>query len=122
MPPFADTLTAMRLRLASCPSDPRTYGDGANNYAGCHHELEAAIDADNHGVFFLNSGIRSREIPDGASHTIYLGEKMIDNGDLGWMSGPRTTVRPRTHLPRQFRRARRPNLPGKNLPPGTSGS
>ena len=88
-----DRVRRLNLRLLCCPSSRNAYDDGTSSYAGCHHELEAAIDADNHGVFFLNSGIRSREIPDGASHTIYLGEKRIDNRDLGWMSGTRTTLR-----------------------------
>jgi len=85
----------LSLGALQCPSD---WGRGSSqlgvvNYAGCHHDVEAPIDADNHGSFFLNSSLRSREIPDGASHTIFLGEKRIDNRDLGWMSGTRTTLR-----------------------------
>jgi len=55
--------------------------------------VEAPIDSDNHGVFFLNSQVRSRDIPDGATHTIFLGEKLVDADDLGWMSGTRATLR-----------------------------
>src|SRR5262245_7270384 len=37
-----------------CPSSPED--DWAfSNYAGCHHDSEAPIDANNNGVFFLNS-------------------------------------------------------------------
>lgn len=75
-----------------CPSDWGG-GNGPVNYAGCHHQLEAPIDAGNHGMFFLNSSLRTREVPDGASHTFFLGEKLVDASDLGWMSGTRTTLR-----------------------------
>ena len=64
-----------------------------SNYAGCHHDVEAPIDADNNGVLFLNSSISSRDIPDGASHTIFVGEKLGNELDLGWMSGTRATLR-----------------------------
>jgi hypothetical protein len=88
-----DPVRRLSLPMLACPSSSWSYNDGAASYAGCHHDVEVPIDADNHGVFFLNSGIRGREIPDGASHTIYLGEKRIDARDLGWISGTRTTLR-----------------------------
>lgn len=62
-------------------------------YAGCHHDVEAPIDADNHGVLFLNSSIRLDQVTDGLTHTIFLGEKLLDDNDLGWMSGTRATLR-----------------------------
>ena len=86
----------LKLGALRCPSDGGGWGrsgPGAINYAGCHHDVEAPIDADNHGAFFLNSSLRSREIPDGASNTIFLGEKRVDARDLGWMSGTRSTLR-----------------------------
>lgn len=91
-----------RIRTLLCPSDaagrpPTGAGGeavGASNYAGCHHDVEARIDQDNHGVLFLNSHINSnRDVTDGPSHTIYAGEKMIESPDLGWMSGTRATLR-----------------------------
>ena len=45
-----------------CPSDSRR---GRSNYAGCHHDVEAAIDADNHGVLYLNSHVRYDDITEG---------------------------------------------------------
>ncbi len=63
-----------------------------STYAGCQHDEEAPIDADNHGVFYLNSHVTTYAIPDGASHTIMVGEKR-DNAELGWMSGTRDTLR-----------------------------
>jgi len=85
------------LRIAAfvCPSqrsgvEPAT---PTSNYAGCHHDVEAPIADDNHGVLFLNSHISARDVADGVEHTIYLGEKLIALDDLGWMSGTRATLR-----------------------------
>jgi prepilin-type processing-associated H-X9-DG protein len=81
--------------------------------------VETPIDADNDGVFFLNSKLRSRDIPDGTSNTIFFGESIIITnigaekpyytlrkyilpedvegpfvyGSLGWMSGTPGTIR-----------------------------
>lgn len=79
-----------------CPSDPdsgRLAPLGVSNYAGCHHDVEAPIDADNHGLLFLNSHIRYRDMSDGSSYTILIGEKLITRLDLGWLSGTRATLR-----------------------------
>ncbi len=81
-----------------CPSDgglPWTGpgGLGVTSYAGCHHDLEAPIDADNHGVLFLNSRVRLAEITDGTSQTLLLGHKRLGAADLGWLSGTRSTLR-----------------------------
>ncbi len=75
-----------------CPSS-WAGGPGAVEYAACHHDVEKQIDARDHGMFFLNSELRTQEVPDGASHTIFLGEKMCDDSNLGWMSGTRSTLR-----------------------------
>jgi prepilin-type N-terminal cleavage/methylation domain-containing protein len=64
-----------------------------SNYAACYHDVEAPIDADNHGVMYLNSHISQRDVTDGTTHTIYVGEKLSDDKDLGWMSGTRATLR-----------------------------
>lgn len=79
-----------------CPSDPGAAALaplGVSNYAGCHHDVEAPIDADNHGLLFLNSGVRYRDIADGSSQTILFGEKLATKLDLGWLSGTRSTLR-----------------------------
>jgi len=110
----------VRISSYHCPSDGLGWRGGlaSANYAGCHHDVEAPIDADNHGVMFLNSSISSRDVTDGTSHTIYVGEKKndrydvtvppevatsagpvaVDEGEqsgrvLGWMSGTRATLR-----------------------------
>lgn len=84
-------------RVLTCPSDNGILTGrgivGMSNYAGCHHDLEAPIDADNHGVLFLNSHVRLSDISDGTSQTILCGEKLLVQADLGWLSGTRATLR-----------------------------
>ncbi|MBC8873867.1 MAG: DUF1559 domain-containing protein [Planctomycetes bacterium] len=75
-----------------CPSQPAT-PQGYSSYAGCHHDLEAPIDVNNNGVFFLNSRITYDDITDGSAYTLFVGEKLIEQGDLGWMSGTSATLR-----------------------------
>jgi prepilin-type N-terminal cleavage/methylation domain-containing protein len=66
---------------------------GLSNYAGCHNDAEAPIDENNNGVLYLNSHIRDKDVTDGTTHTIYVGEKLGSEWDLGWMSGTRATLR-----------------------------
>ena len=77
------------LICPSCPTDEWPY----SNYAGCHHDVEAPIDVDNRGVLFLNSQIRIDDLEDGAAYTIFLGEKIVEDSDLGWISGTPSTLR-----------------------------
>ena len=87
---------AIPIELYLCPSDYAPSIDAGvarSSYAGCHNDVESPIDADNHGVFFLNSHVRSRELKHGTSHTLFVGEKITGKGDLGWMSGTRATLR-----------------------------
>ncbi len=78
-----------------CPSQVpvSTVAAPASSYAGCHNDVERPITEDNNGVLFLNSHISERDVTDGVEHTIYVGEKKVDEGDLGWMSGSRATLR-----------------------------
>ena len=64
-----------------------------SSYAACHHDVEAPINSDNHGVFFLNSRIQVNDITDGCSTTIFIGEKRNRADDLTWMSGTRASLR-----------------------------
>jgi prepilin-type processing-associated H-X9-DG protein len=82
------TAVATRLGLFVCPSSR----GGATSYAGCHHDVEAPIDADNHGVLYLNSHVGYDDITDGPACTILLGEA-ANNLLLGWASGTRDTLR-----------------------------
>jgi prepilin-type N-terminal cleavage/methylation domain-containing protein len=80
------------MGLNSCPSSS-SGGGPTSDYAACHHDTESPIDADNNGVFFLNSRVQYRDIKDGSSHTIFLGEKLTDPWDMEWCSGTRGTLR-----------------------------
>lgn len=83
------------IEMLSCPTNGTALNSTqpASDYAGVHHDVEAPIDTDNHGTFFLNSRLRTDDITDGPSHTFYIGEKLSDMNDLGWMSGTRATLR-----------------------------
>jgi prepilin-type N-terminal cleavage/methylation domain-containing protein/prepilin-type processing-associated H-X9-DG protein len=77
-----------------CPSDYRNAGDiYGSNYAACQNDVEAPINTDNRGMFFLNSKLRPNDLTDGAAYTLFLSEKLIRPGDLGWISGTRATLR-----------------------------
>ena len=78
-------------RFLKCPSSIAT--EVLSEYAAVHHNIESAIDVDNHGVFFLNSHVRRLDVSDGISNTLFLGEKLPLAGDLGWLSGTRATMR-----------------------------
>jgi len=85
---------AIRIAVFVCPSAiPAGYGPGTSSYAGCQNDVEAPINVDNHGVLFLNSHISQKDVTDGIAHTIYVGEKLSEENDLGWMSGTRATLR-----------------------------
>ena len=66
------------------------------SYMGCHHDVEAPIDADNHGVLYLNSHVAYDDIADGPAYTILLGEA-LHSATLGWASGTRATLRNAGH-------------------------
>jgi len=83
-----------KIALLWCPSNPNRESQGpiATHYFGCHHDTEFPIDDDNNGLMFLNSKIRFRDMLDGSSHTILLGEGH-SKGGLGWVSGTRSSLR-----------------------------
>ena len=85
---------AVSISSFQCPSDDRQ-SVGASSYAGCFGGNDVAIDMNNNGLLFLNSGVGYQEIRDGASNTILAGEKIMVAGlrDLGWMSGTMSTLR-----------------------------
>jgi len=104
---YADVNAALRtvpISVLICPSDLDDWSDDGgdvqtankparSSYAGCHHGVEAPIDADNNGLLFLNSRVRYRDILDGSTKTLLLGETRQLAGDLGWASGTRATLR-----------------------------
>ena len=83
----------LSLQLLICPSDPGGFG-AHSSYAGVHHDSEVPIDTTNNGVFILNRRLTYEDIADWNSHTIFIGEKLIEQQTgLGWMSGTRATLR-----------------------------
>jgi hypothetical protein len=61
-------------KMVSCPSSSFP-NIGYSDFAAAHHDQEAAIDEKNNGVFFLNSKLGYDDLDDGASTTLFLGEK-----------------------------------------------
>ena len=104
-----DKLRRTQIRPLRCPSspDPAGLNEGTNgriqpsSYVGCHHSVEAPIDATNDGVLFLNSAVRFDDILDGSSNTLLVGERIFDEPkpgvegapEFGWPSGTRGTLR-----------------------------
>jgi hypothetical protein len=94
---------ALGLRVLICPTQTGSTISilggtplGVSSYAACHHDAEAPIASNNNGVFFHNSHITFKDVRDGLSQTIFLGEKPVEVGgrtELGWMSGTRATLR-----------------------------
>jgi hypothetical protein len=99
------------------------------SYMACHGSTETPIGENNDGVFFLNSKLRSRDIPDGTSNTIFFGESVVSTtreivlptqpsirqyilpedvegpfvyGNLGWMSGTPGTIRNTSNPPNVY--------------------
>jgi len=98
--PVNDPVRRIGLVTLTCPSDPSPRGQSlsthsrpGSNYAGCHNGTESSIDADNDGMFILGSAVTASDVTDGLGNTILLGEKGIDQDDLGWLSGTRATLR-----------------------------
>ena len=121
---------AAQINTLECTSAPMPYLNAAvpmsylnkaaetvarSGYAGCHHDVEAPIDQDNHGLLFLNSKIRFGDIYDGSSHTLLLGEAINYPDELGWVSGTRATLRNTSVIeePRPYLPSSPPANPGK---------
>jgi len=111
-----DTARGVTLGVLLCPSNP-VGGGGRSSYAGCHHDVEAPIAADNSGVLFLNSAIALDDIPDGLARTIFVGENRMFSG-FGWASGTSGTLRNTGTLPN----ATPARIPGGPAPVGGYGS
>ena len=112
---------ALSVPFFVCPSYPGARTNESETaarttYAGCHHDQETPIDADNNGLLYLNSNIRYTDILDGSSQTILLGEYRADEDELGWVSGTRATLRntdrfDENYFLRENRRQREQSLP-----------
>lgn len=88
-----DAARQMSIPGLVCPSEIASM-QAMSSYAACHHDVEAPVDADQNGMFFLNSGVTREDVPDGAGYTIFVGEKCTFPAiDLGWLSGTPATLR-----------------------------
>jgi prepilin-type N-terminal cleavage/methylation domain-containing protein/prepilin-type processing-associated H-X9-DG protein len=85
-----DTAQQITIQSFLCPSNGVR---GSINYAGCHHDVEAPIDVDNHGVFFLNSRIGYDDVTDGPAFTILAGESADTMSVGSWAVGTSATLR-----------------------------
>jgi len=103
------TVREARIPWLKCPSSNTSAYRGSDgdpqvavsSYAGCHHDVEAPIDADNNGMLFLDSRIRFSDIADGSSHTLLIAERRGSEADLGWASGTRATLRNTSPFPKR---------------------
>lgn len=98
--PVNDNARMTPISVFVCPSYPIGFPRGSSTgvlgistYAACYSSTEIPLDQDNDGVFYRNSRTKFSEIEDGASNTIFVSEKFSSQGDLGWMSGTRATLR-----------------------------
>ncbi|MBI1391819.1 MAG: DUF1559 domain-containing protein [Alphaproteobacteria bacterium] len=87
-----------------CPSSPESQGvpferlDGnaqgletsiaiGTNYAAVFDGRIAPLSEEGLGAFVVNKPLTHKDITDGASYTLYVGEKAFFENQLGWMSG-----------------------------------
>jgi prepilin-type N-terminal cleavage/methylation domain-containing protein/prepilin-type processing-associated H-X9-DG protein len=84
---------ALQCPSSSIPMTNEAATVARSSYVGCHHDSEAPIDKDNHGLLFLNSSVRYRDIYDGSTMTLLIGEALTSRDGLGWVSGTRATLR-----------------------------
>ncbi|MDR2440667.1 MAG: DUF1559 domain-containing protein [Planctomycetaceae bacterium] len=103
--------TSVTPNIFRCSSDYSIQGSRYSNYMACHEGTETPIDTKNRGTFFLNSQLRSKDISDGNSCTVWFGEAAMVplshwrgvlpsdavNPSLGWMSGSPGTIRNTGH-------------------------
>jgi prepilin-type N-terminal cleavage/methylation domain-containing protein/prepilin-type processing-associated H-X9-DG protein len=127
--PANQTVRMSRISSLLCPSEgsagrsffaPRIgpangVEPGRTSYAACHHDVEAPIAADNHGVFFLNSRISYDDLSDGPAFTIFAGEFTGGGPRLGWAVGTMSSLR-NTGSPINFEDIIAARIPGTRMP------
>ncbi|MEZ6058844.1 MAG: DUF1559 domain-containing protein [Planctomycetaceae bacterium] len=92
-------LAGASIASMHCPISNRSSIGGfwSTSYAAVTGGSDVPISMTNDGLFFLNSSTSMKQIRDGASNTIMLGERQqnsVPNGiDLGWSSGTAASLR-----------------------------
>lgn len=81
---------SVQIQSFVCPSNASSQ---PMNYAGCHNDVEKPIDADDHGVFFLNSRIAREDLVDGPAYTIFVGETTSSSLYGTWAMGNAASLR-----------------------------
>ena len=88
------------ISALACPTDPApSRGEKevtVTSFCGVHNDYETPIDVKQNGVLFLNSSVRTMQIQDGLSNTLFVTETRIgtqSKSELGWMSGTSATLR-----------------------------
>lgn len=79
----SDPVPATWEALRDDPSQSKICDVAAANYVGVFGDSEPGIDGT--GLFFRNSHIRFREITDGTSHTLSVGERSHSLGQSTWV-------------------------------------
>lgn len=90
------SLCRMGPPLLACPSSPFMHQSNVVplSYVGIHDGAAAPIDHRSRGFFAANRFLRRREIADGLSNTLQLGEIRVNPSDtFFWVAGNQSTLR-----------------------------
>ncbi|WP_459557880.1 DUF1559 family PulG-like putative transporter [Lacunimicrobium album] len=62
------------------------------NYSAVYDGRIVPLTEESNGSFILNKKLSSKDIDDGNSNTLFIGEKMFYRDTLGWLSGTKATM------------------------------
>ena len=96
-------------------------GPTLSDYAGCFAGSPTQIDSTGDGLLYRNSSESMHAVPDRASTTLLVGEKLSGVGDNGWFSGDYSTLRSASAQPDPQSRATATNPFAAQNPYGSVG-